>query len=91
MKEFDPYLLAIIGVLIVIPVTAILLIHAGRTAVRGDRWLEPDCDTKLYTESWPEARQFARECEATGGTVTLRPRWRSQEDRPYGATIICSR
>ena len=50
----------------------------------------PDID-RLYTENWAEARQFARECEDTGGTVTMRPHSHSQADRPYAATITCSR
>ena len=80
MRKIDPYIVALVVIglaAVVIPITA--------------AFIQPDCTTTLYTEDWPEARQFARECEDTGGTVTMRPHWRSQADRPYAATIICSR
>jgi len=78
MNKPDKYMIALIAAGIIaigVPVTAALI--------------QLKCQTKLYTEDWDEARQFARECEDAGGTIRMRPYWNKYEDKPYAATLIC--
>ena len=83
MKNWDLY-----GRDWIVTVAAVVALAVLLAAFFCEWYVEPQ---RLHTESWPEARQFAHECEDTGGTVTMRPHWHSQADRPYAATITCSR